>query len=184
MRWTVWAAFIVVAAFAAAPARAAQNDPRLPPLFVALKTTQSPGWAKAIEDEIAHIWAESPDPETQQLMEKGLTAMAEDEDQAALKAFDAVVAHAGDFAEGYNKRATVEYLLGDYQASLTDIARTLQLEPRHFGALAGLGEVELALGDKASALKAFAAALAIDPHLEDVADTVAQLKKELAGKPV
>lgn len=171
-------------AAAAAPARAAQDDPRLPPLFAALKTTQSPGWAKTIEDEIARIWTESPDPQTQQLMEKGLTAMAEDEDEAALEAFDAAIARTGDFAEAYNKRATVEYLLGDYPASLADIAHTLQLEPRHFGALAGLGEVELALGDKAAALKAFAAALAIDPHLEDVAGTVAQLKKELAGKPV
>lgn len=184
MRGIGLAAFIVVVAAALGPARAAQNDPRLPPLFTALKNAQSPGWAKALEDKIEHIWAESPDVETQRLMEKGLTAMAEDEDQAALTAFDAVVAHAGDFAEGYNKRATVEYLLGDYQASLADIARTLQLEPRHYGALAGLGEVELALGDKEAALKAFAAALAIDPHLTDVAETVAALKKELAGKPV
>ncbi|HLI23241.1 MAG TPA: tetratricopeptide repeat protein [Stellaceae bacterium] len=169
---------------APAPARAGQDDPRLPQLFVALKAAQSPGWANAIEAEITHIWAESSDPETQQLMEKGLTAMAEDEDQAALKAFDAVVAHAPNFAEGWNKRATVEFLLDDYQASMADIAHTLQLEPRHFGALAGLGQVELALGDKAAALKAFSQALAIDPHLGDVADTVARLKKELEGKPV
>jgi tetratricopeptide (TPR) repeat protein len=184
MRWAALTAFIALAALAAAPARAGQNDPRLPRLFVALQATQSPGWARAIEDEIAHIWEESSDPTTQQLMEKGLTAMAEDEDEAALKAFDAVVAHAPDFAEGWNKRATVEYLLGDYKASVTDIAHVLQLEPRHFGALAGLGQVELALGDKPAALKAFSAALAIDPHLEDIADVVAQLKKELAGNPV
>jgi tetratricopeptide (TPR) repeat protein len=184
MRAAVLPAFIVLAVFAAGPSRAAQGDPRLPQLFVALKATQSAAWAKEIEDEIVHIWTQSPDPETQQLMEKGLTAMAEDEDQAALTAFDAVVAHAPDFAEGWNKRATVEFLLDDYQASLADIAHTLKLEPRHFGALAGLGQVELAFGDKAAALKAFSQALAIDPHLEDVADTVARLKKELDGKPV
>jgi tetratricopeptide (TPR) repeat protein len=184
MRWAGLAAFIALAALAAAPARAGQDDPRLGRLFVALKATQSPGWARTIEDDIARIWAESPDPVTQQLMEKGLTAMAEDEDEAALKAFDTVVAHAADFAEGWNKRATVEFLLGDYNASVADIAHVLQLEPRHFGALAGLGQVELALGDKAAALKAFDAALAIDPHLDDVAVTVARLKKELAGNPV
>ena len=169
---------------AAVPARAGQDDPRLPQLFVALKATQSPAWAQLLEDQITRIWSQSRDAETQQLMEKGLTAMAEDEEQAALKAFDALVAHAPDFAEGWNKRATVEFLLSDYQASMADIAHTLQLEPRHFGALAGLGQVELALGDKAAALKAFSQALAINPHLDDVADEVARLKKELDGKPV
>jgi tetratricopeptide (TPR) repeat protein len=184
MRWGTLTAFIALAALAAGPARAGQNDPRLPRLFVALKSTQSPGWARTIEDEIAHIWGESGDPTTQQLMEKGLTAMAEDEDEAALTAFDAVVAHAADFAKGWNKRATVEYLLGDYKASMADIAHVLQLEPRHFGALAGLGQVELALGDRAAALQAFSDALAIDPHLQDVADMVGELKKELLGKAI
>lgn len=184
MRAAILPALIATAVLAALPARAAQDDPRLPQLFVALKATQSAAWAHVIEDEIAHIWTEAKDPDTQQLMEKGLTAMAEDEDQAALKAFNDVVAQAPDFAEGWNQRATVEFLLDDYQASMADIAHTLQLEPRHFGALAGLGQVELALGDKAAALKAFSQALAIDPHLGDVADTVARLKKELDGKPV
>ena len=178
------AAFVAVAALTAAPAQAAQNDPRLPRLFVALKATQSPGWAHALEDEITHIWAQSADAETQRLMEKGLTLMAEDEDEAALQAFDAVVAHAPDFAEGWNKRATVEFLLGDYQASMADITHTLRLEPRHFGALAGLGQVELALGNKAAALDAFKQALAIDPHLGDVVEMAEHLKKELQGKPI
>ncbi|HWE75032.1 MAG TPA: tetratricopeptide repeat protein [Stellaceae bacterium] len=111
--------------------------------------------------------------------------MAEDEDAAALKSFDALVARAPDFAEGRNKRATVEFLLGDYQASMADIAHTLKLEPRHFGALAALGQVELALGNnKEAALNAFNQALEIDPHLGDVAETADNLKKELAGKAI
>jgi tetratricopeptide (TPR) repeat protein len=166
------------------PAHAGQNDPRLARLFVALKSTESPGWARTLENEIAHIWSQTPDTESQQLMEKGLTLMAEDEDEAALKAFDALIAHAPDFAEGWNKRATVEFLLGDYPASIGDIAHTLKLEPRHFGALAGLGEVELALGNKEAALNAFDQALAIDPHLGDVAEMADNLKKELAGKAI
>ncbi|HEX3974232.1 MAG TPA: tetratricopeptide repeat protein [Stellaceae bacterium] len=171
-------------ALTAVPAHAGQNDPRLARLFVALKSTESPGWARTLEDEITHIWSQTPDSESQQLMEKGLTLMAEDEDEAALKAFDALIAHAPDFAEGWNKRATVEFLLGDYQASMVDIAHTLKLEPRHFGALAGLGEVELALGNKEAALNAFNQALAIDPHLGDVAEMADNLKKELAGKAI
>jgi tetratricopeptide (TPR) repeat protein len=184
MRWMVLTALMAVAALPSAPAGAAQNDPRLARLFVALKAAQSPGWAHALETEIGHIWAETSDPEIQRLMEKGLTLMAEDEDEAALKAFDAMVAHAPDFAEGWNKRATVEFLLGDYNASMADIAHTLKLEPRHFGALAGLGQVELALGNKSAALDAFNQALAIDPYLSDVAETAEQLKKDLAGKPI
>jgi tetratricopeptide (TPR) repeat protein len=181
MRWTVLTALLALACGAA---QAAQNDSRLPRLFVALKAAQSPGWAHVLETQIGHIWAETSDPETQRLMEKGLTFMAEDEDEAALKAFDELVAHAPDFAEGWNRRATVEFLLGDYTASMADIAHTLKLEPRHFGALAGLGQVELALGNKAAALDAFNQALAIDPYLGDVAEMAEQLKKELAGKPI
>lgn len=171
-------------ALTAAPARAAQDDPRLARLFVALQAAQSPDGAHALEAQITHIWAESSDPETQQLMAKGLTLMAEDENEAALKVFDAMVAHAPDFAEGWNKRATLEFVLSDYNASMADIARTLKLEPRHFGALAGLGQVELALGNKNAALAAFNQALAIDPYLGDVGEMAERLKKELAGKPI
>jgi tetratricopeptide (TPR) repeat protein len=168
----------------AAPAHAAQNDPRLARLFVALRAAQSPGGAHALEAQITQIWAETSDLETQQLMEKGLTLMADDEDEAALNVFDAMVAHAPDFAEGWNKRATLEFLLGDYNASMADIARTVKLEPRHFGALAGLGQVEIALGNKDAALAAFNQALAIDPYLGDVGEMAERLKKELAGKPI
>jgi tetratricopeptide (TPR) repeat protein len=175
MRWMVFTAFMTAATLNSVAAPAAQNDPRLARLFVALKAAQSPGWARVLETQIGHIWDETTDPETQLLMEKGLTLMAEDEDEAALKAFDAVVAHAPNF---------VEFLLGDYNASMADIARTLKLEPRHFGALAGLGQVEMALGNKAAALEAFSQALAIDPYLGEVSEMAEQLKKEIAGKPI
>jgi tetratricopeptide (TPR) repeat protein len=183
-RLTVLTGFMAVLALSAVPAHAGQQDPRLARLFVALKSTQSAGWAHAIENEIARIWSDPPDAETQALMEKGLTLMAEDEHEAALKAFDALVARAPNFAEGWNKRATVEFTLGDYQASIADIAHTLKLEPRHFGALAGLGQVEMALGNKEAALNAFNQALAIDPYLGDIAEMAGNLKKELEGKPI
>jgi tetratricopeptide (TPR) repeat protein len=175
---------VVAAALASVPARSAQNDPRLARLFDALKAAQSPDAAHVLETQIAQIWAETSDPQTRQLMGKGLSLMADDEDEAALKVFDAMVAQAPNFAEGWNKRATVEFLLSDYNASLADIAHTLKLEPRHFGALAGLGQVELALGNKNAALDAFNQALAIDPYLGDVGEMAERLKKELAGKPI
>jgi tetratricopeptide (TPR) repeat protein len=184
MRRMVVTALMTAAALTSMPVHAAQNDPRLAQLFDALKAAPSPDKARALENQIGHIWAESADPETQRLMRQGLTLMGRDEDEAALKAFDQMVAHAPDFAEGWNKRATLEFLLGDYKASMADIARTLKLEPRHFGALAGLGQVELALGNKQAALDAFDQALAIDPFLGDVPKMAEQLRKDLAGKPI
>jgi tetratricopeptide (TPR) repeat protein len=184
MRWMALTVLLTAAALRSAPAPAGQNDPRLAQLFAALATAPSAGTAHTLEAEITHIWAESADPATQQLMRKGLSLMARHENGAALKAFDEMVAHAPDFAEGWNKRATIEFQLGDYKASMADIAHTLKLEPRHFGALAGLGQVELALGNKAAALNAFDQALAIDPYLGDVPKMAERLRKELAGKPI
>ena len=170
-------------ALAGMPAHAAQDDPRLPRLLAALKIAQSAGWAKAIEGEIVHIWSESADAATEHLMETGLTAMAEDEDDAALKAFDAAVARSPSLAAGWSQRSAVEYLLGDYKASVADAQRALQLEPRNFVALASLGRAQMALGDRTAALKAFTAALALDPHLDDAADAVERLKKEAGNNP-
>lgn len=165
------------------PARAAQDDPRLPRLLAALQVAPSAGWAKAIEEEIIHIWAESADPETERQMEAGFTAMAEDEDEAALKAFDAAVARSPSLSAGWSQRGAVEYLLGDYQASAADARHALALEPRNFEAQANYGRAQMALGDHAAAVKAFAAALAIDPHLDDVADALQRLKKEAGNNP-
>jgi tetratricopeptide (TPR) repeat protein len=154
MRCIASIAIVMAAALGSAPASAAQNDSRLVQLFAALKAAPSASTARTLEAEIARIWAESSDPETQQLMRKGLSLMARHENPAALK------------------------------ASMADIAHTLKLEPRHFGALAGLGQVELALGNKAAALNAFDQALAIDPYLGDVPKMAERLRKELAGKPI
>jgi tetratricopeptide (TPR) repeat protein len=183
MRWTVLAVFMGLAVLAGTPARATQNDPRLPRLLAALRVAQPAGWAKAIEGEIIHIWSESADTETEHLMETGLTAMAEDEDDAALQAFDAAIVRSPYLAAGWSERSEVEYLLGDYKASVTDAQHALQLEPRNFVALANLGRAQMALGDRPAALKAFTAALVLDPHLDDVADAVERLKKEAGNNP-
>jgi cytochrome c-type biogenesis protein CcmH/NrfG len=74
--------------------------------------------------------------------------------------------------------------MGDFEASVADIERTLALEPRHFGALSGLGQIYLALKKKDAALKALRAALAIDPHLEGVRQKVEELEKEVGGNPI
>lgn len=180
------AAVFLLAALALAPARvrAGQDDPRLDALFATLKTTPSDEAAAAAERQIWQIWAEHKNPEIERLMRQGIAAMNEDDADAALDAFDAVVKYDKNFAEGWNKRATVEFALGDYTASIADIERTLALEPRHFGALSGLGQIYLAMERKALALKAFRAALAIDPHLSGVRDTIQELEKDVEGTPL
>ena len=176
--------FPVVLLLALGPARAAQDDPRLDALFATLKSTQSDEEASAAEQQIWRIWAENKNPEIERLMQHGIAAMAEDDQEGALDSFDAVVKYDKNFAEGWNKRATVEFAMGNYPASVADIERTLALEPRHFGALSGLGQIYLVLDRKAQALKAFRAALAIDPHLTGVKHAVEELEKEVKGTPL
>jgi len=180
----LFSATLVLAALAAAPAFAAQDDPRLDALFAQLKSAPSDEAASDAERQIWQIWAENKNPEVERLMRLGIAAMAEDDQQAALDSFDAVVKYDKNFAEGWNKRATVEFEMGNYQGSVADIERTLALEPRHFGALSGLGQIYLALDRKKLALKAFRAALAIDPHLAAVRREAEELEKELKGTPL
>lgn len=164
-------------------AEARQDDPRLKDLFAELKTATSSLEARVIETKVWKIWIENGDPRVDALMDRGMDAMSIDDTETALAAFSQVVKLDSTFAEGFNKRATVEFMRHDYDASIADIQRTLALEPRHFGALAGLGQVYLAMNKKAAALKAFQAALAIDPRLEHVQDAVKELKQQLEGNP-
>ena len=174
------AAFLVTAPIAA---RAGQDDPRLAALFEKLKAG-SDEEARNTERQIWQIWVEHKNPEIARLMQRGMAALTEDDAQEALDAFGQVVRADKNFAEGWNKRATVEFVMGDFDASVADIERTLALEPRHFGALSGLGQIYLAMNKKALALKALRAALAVDPHLDGVREKVDELKKEVEGSPI
>ena len=148
-----------------APARADQNNPRLGELFAQLGEDSSPVEAAPIEAQIWAIWLEISDPAAASLLQTGLNAMRANDHHAALQAFDRLVAIAPDFAEGWNKRATVHYLVGSFEQSLDDIATTVSLEPRHFGALSGRGLVYLNLNDLERALVSFEAALSVHPHM-------------------
>jgi tetratricopeptide (TPR) repeat protein len=174
---------LVQAGMASGALRADQRDTRLGPLFARLQTTTSASEAESIEGRIWRIWGESGKTAVAQLMREGVVAMAEGRYPAALDRFDRLVEQAPDFAEGWNKRATVYYLMGNYPASVLDIRRTLELEPRHFGALSGLGLIYDALDDPAAALRSFEAAVAIDPHLETAQERIKELRRQLGGRP-
>jgi tetratricopeptide (TPR) repeat protein len=167
----------------AGAARADQKDPRLEGLFYQLRTAGTAALGKQAEGEIWQIWSEGLDEDSNILMWRGLISMKRSDYAAARETFAALTEKAPEFAEGWNKKATVEFMLDDYDASVRDIERTLALEPRHFGALSGLGEIYLALGRKEAALKAFEAALAINPHLESLRATIESLRKDVGGRP-
>ena len=102
----------------------------------------------------------------------------------AYKVFDAIVHKAPNFAEGWNKRATVNYMIGDYQASLADIDRTLELEPHHFGALAGLGLVNIKLDRDEAALDAFERVLRVSPQSDSAKANVEFVKQRIKDKSI
>lgn len=149
----------------AAPALPDQTDPKLNTLFTQLKSASGHVEAAPVEQQIWAIWLETSDKTVTSLMEEGVDGMNVGDYDAALLVFDKVVEIAPDFAEGWNKRATVHYLMENYQKSLADIVKTLALEPRHFGALSGRGLVYAKLEKLESAFDAFEAAVAVNPHM-------------------
>jgi tetratricopeptide (TPR) repeat protein len=179
----VAAVWLAQAAMAPGALRADQRDARLGPLFAQLQTASSATAAEAIERRIWQIWGESDDAAVGQLLREGVIAMAEGQYPVALERFDRLVMEVPDFAEGWNKRATVYYLMGNYPASVLDIKRTLELEPRHFGALSGLGLIYDAIDDPAAALRSFEAAVAINPYLESAQERIKELRRQLSGRP-
>lgn len=181
----VWGALLTALAGTAllpGPAIADQNDRRLDGLFERLHVTPDPAEARAVEQEIWRIWLESDDAIVNRLMLQGVAAMSLQRFGLALERFDRMVERAPEFAEGWNKRATVHYLMGDFQASVLDIERTLVLEPRHFGALSGLGLIYDAIDEPRAALRSFEAALKLNPHIEGTRERVEELRRELRGR--
>src|SRR6185437_6581890 len=181
-----YALAILVAVFAlgSADVRADQTDPRLKGLFENLRTAASPKAAAGVESQIWEIWAKSGDASLDQVFEVGSRAMAIGDTNTALTIFDAIVQKAPNFAEGWNKRATIYYMMGNYEASLADINRTLELEPHHFGALAGLGLVNIGLDRDEAALDAFERVLKVDPQSQSAKVNIEIVKQRIKDKSI
>lgn len=167
-----------VASLIAHPSAADQKDARLGPLFEQLQTASSLPEAQVIETQIWMIWMDAKDGPTDTLMQLGLGAMQSGNLAGALELFDAVTMQKPDFAEGWNKRATVLYMLGAYERSAQDVAKVLDLEPRHFGALAGLGMIDTELDKPDAAIDAFERALKLHPQSPGVKQRLEILKKK------
>jgi tetratricopeptide (TPR) repeat protein len=116
-------------------------------------------------------------------MQQGVLALNAQDYPTALQTFTRMVDQAPEFAEGWNKRATVYYLMGDWRASVRDIQRTLTLEPRHFGALFGLGLIYQELDQLEAALRSFEATLVLNPHSVSTRRMIERLRQQLRGNP-
>lgn len=170
-------AALIVALPSAGPAD--QSDERLDALFAMLRTAGDREMAQSVEAEIWRIWIDSGRQEIDALMVEGVVAMSDQRLEDAISIFGQITARAPAFAEGWNKRATAHYLNEDYVASVQDIQRTLVLEPRHFGAISGMGLIFLSRGDEAGALAAFEAVIAIHPLAPGARQRVEELRKRL-----
>lgn len=133
--------------FSAGELRPLGREQALDTLFDELAKAKTQSQAKSIQDDIWEIWTYSGSPSVDLLMERSVEAMNSGELEHALKLLNEMVLLAPAFPEAWNKRATVNYYLGDSTRSLSDIAQTLAREPRHFGALSGLAMIFEDQGD-------------------------------------
>ena len=155
-----------------------QNDSRLDELFLIIQQTDNPDVAYQVENEIWQIWLQHDNKGTQKRLAEGIAAMGRNP-RKALLIFDELIEEVPDFAEGWNKRATLYYSFGKYAASASDIEKTLELEPRHFGALSGLGLVYWAQNQLVNARSAFEAVLLIHPHSSAVRQNIESINDSI-----
>jgi tetratricopeptide (TPR) repeat protein len=153
-------------------------------LFGALKAAPDQASAKHVEARIWALWLQTPSDTAALLMMRAKAAMDAQQMDVALKLLDAVIKLRPDYVEGWNRRATLYYLQNDYAHSLEDIEQVLVREPRHFGALAGLGMIMQDLGDDKRALDAFRKALAVNPYLDKVPERVKTLSEKVEGRDI
>lgn len=179
-------ALLIAAALLLTPValKADQRDPQLDGLFARLHGDIGSHEAEVLEQRIWAIWLRHDDEKVNALMELGVLEMSRGHREDALATFDLMIESAPDFAEAWNKRATLHYLMGEYESSLADIEETLALEPRHFGALSGRGLVLMALERWEEAYAAFQETLAVNPHARGARANMRYLEETYLGQPL
>ena len=153
-------------------------------LFGALKVAPDDASAKAIEQRIWAQWLVSTSDTTNLLMSRVVAAVEAKDTDLAIKLLDGIVKIRPDYVEGWNRRATLYYMRKDYGRALADIRQVLKREPRHFGALSGLGMILQDIGDDKQALEVYRRALAVYPRLQRVPDLVKKLQEQVEGRDI
>ena len=145
-------------------------------LFAKLQAATDPIAIQELEQAIWEQWTVVSDPDQRQLMFRGIAEMQQHELKTAVETFTRLIELAPNLSEAWNKRATVQWLLGNFPASLNDICETVKREPRHFGAYSGLGMIRAEMGENGRAIAAFQLARKYNPHIVGVESEIARLK--------
>src|SRR3954453_946730 len=166
--------------------RAARGDrtKNLDFLFEALKVAPDADSAKLVEGRIWALWLASGSDTTDLLMSRVKTAMDGKDNKLAIQLLDTVIEMRPDYIEAWNRRATLHFAEKDYGKSVADIRQERAGEPRHFGALSGLGFIMQEFGEEKLALEAFRRALAVNPHLQKIPDFGKTLTEKVEGRDI
>jgi tetratricopeptide (TPR) repeat protein len=153
-------------------------------LFEALKLAPDADTAKAISDRIWGIWIASGGDTTNVLITRVRSAIESKDFDLAIELLDGMIEFKPEYVEGWNQRATVYFMKKDYTRALADLAQVLSREPRHFGALVGVGVIMQEFGDDKRALEVYRRALALDPHIKRVPELVKTLTEKVEGRDI
>lgn len=134
------------------------------------------------ENSIWQTWSRSGDAKVDALFKIGVGQMNQGRTEAAIDTFTEIIKRKPDFAEGWNKRATIYFLVGDYDKSLADCDEVIKRNPQHWGALSGYGQIYVQLDRPEEALTYFQRALAVNPNLQNVENMIQQLKQVVIEK--
>jgi len=167
-----------------APAMEDEHAASLDTLFGELKRERKEKAAERIAARIWDEWRNSGSASIDAMMQWSDDAMKAKKFGVALDFLDRVTVLEPDYAEGWNRRATVHFMMNNFRKSMADIDQTLRLEPRHFGALSGMGEILKQAGRKELALNAYERALDVYPMMRSAQKEVAELSEELAGEGI
>jgi len=162
--------------------RAVRADPELDALFEQLQEAADADSATPIQDQIMAKWSDSGSPTVDILLERATAAAAEGDEEMAEGFLDQATALAPDFAEPWRLRANIAYGAEDYAGAISAIEETLRREPRHFGAMAGLGLIYEEIGQPRRALEAYRAALVVHPHYDVALEGVRRLEPRVDGR--
>jgi tetratricopeptide (TPR) repeat protein len=186
MKPEAWPAIILLLLATCLPGLAPgdQTDSRLDALFATLQSSDDEAVLQETEDAIWKIWFDSGDQAVDELMEMAAELMLSGNLHAAERIYTEVIGMLPRYSEGWNRRATVRYYQSDFAGSLDDIEETLRLEPRHFGAIWGLGMIFGERGDYERAILAFERLLEIKPNAVDARPRIEMWKRELAAEAV
>lgn len=160
-----------------------EREQRIDDFFARLKKTRSPGAANRIASNIWSEWYRSGSASIDLLMEWSDAAMKRKDFNIALDLLDQVVTRNPEYAEGWNRRATLHFFMSNYNKSMTDIYKVLEIEPRHFGALSGMANILEQSGNKQAAFDAWQRVLEVYPAMQTGQNAIIRLADELGGDP-